>query len=235
MMQETSLIPGTDDAMARGVATREGEAMLLLCVLTSQLASWKDAGPACAYKPLQCCGFSAAGPAQTVTVSTLPVLRENDISWSGAPPPAAAAESRLLLFVRSELPGRVAVQDDLDNTELPFFTLGQRGGLACGWIPALAGLPVQPKGSWPHRHLPNPSQPQGSWLLRRLPKVAHRKVSIVFEAAVLIPPPHFASCLQFRIEMPRLEFVGRVLLLLSNAARDADEEVPQDSGRMKLN
>ncbi|RMB93488.1 hypothetical protein DUI87_30185 [Hirundo rustica rustica] len=62
---------------------------------------------------------------KTVTVSTLPVLRENDISWSGAPPPAAAAESRLLLFVRSELPGRVAVQDDLDNTELPFFTLGE--------------------------------------------------------------------------------------------------------------
>ena len=36
-----------------------------------------------------------------------------------------AAESRLLLFVRNELPGRVAVQDDLDNTELPFFTLGK--------------------------------------------------------------------------------------------------------------
>uniref|UniRef100_A0A674GI65 Astrotactin-2 n=1 Tax=Taeniopygia guttata TaxID=59729 RepID=A0A674GI65_TAEGU len=65
---------------------------------------------------------------KTVTVSTLPVLRENDISWSGAPPPAAAsAESRLLLFVRSELPGRVAVQDDLDNTELPFFTLEMSG------------------------------------------------------------------------------------------------------------
>ncbi|GAB0198406.1 astrotactin-2 [Grus japonensis] len=64
---------------------------------------------------------------KTVTVSTLPVLRENDISWSGAPPPAAAAaaDSRLLLFVRSELPGRVAVQDDLDNTELPFFTLDE--------------------------------------------------------------------------------------------------------------
>ncbi|KAH1179399.1 hypothetical protein KIL84_021982, partial [Mauremys mutica] len=73
---------------------------------------------------------------KTVTVSTLPVLRENDISWSGSPPaasaaapgpsgPAAAAESRLLLFVRNELPGRIAVQDDLDNTELPFFTLGE--------------------------------------------------------------------------------------------------------------
>lgn len=71
---------------------------------------------------------------KTVTVSTLPVLRENDISWSGAPPPAAA-DSRLLLFVRSELPGRVAVQDDLDNTELPFFTLGKRRPLPARLCP----------------------------------------------------------------------------------------------------
>ncbi|KAL1777116.1 astrotactin-2 isoform X2, partial [Sigmodon hispidus] len=90
---------------------------------------------------------------KTVTVSTLPALRESDIGWSGARAGAAAgtgagagagagaaaaaaaassgstgstgtsAESRLLLFVRNELPGRIAVQDDLDNTELPFFTL----------------------------------------------------------------------------------------------------------------
>lgn len=95
---------------------------------------------------------------KTVTVSTLPALRESDIGWSGArsgasagagagtgvgagaPSAAAAAaspgsagsagtaaESRLLLFVRNELPGRIAVQDDLDNTELPFFTLGKEG------------------------------------------------------------------------------------------------------------
>lgn len=95
---------------------------------------------------------------KTVTVSTLPALRESDIGWSGARAGAAAgagagtgagagasaaaaaaaaaspgsagsagtaAESRLLLFVRNELPGRIAVQDDLDNTELPFFTLGK--------------------------------------------------------------------------------------------------------------
>ncbi|XP_059571554.1 astrotactin-2 isoform X4 [Alligator mississippiensis] len=73
---------------------------------------------------------------KTVTVSTLPVLRENDISWSGSPPAAAPgpgpgpAESRLLLFVRNELPGRIAVQDDLDNTELPFFTLEMSGTVA---------------------------------------------------------------------------------------------------------
>lgn len=85
---------------------------------------------------------------KTVTVSTLPALRESDIGWSGARTGAgtgtgagaaaaaspgsassagATAESRLLLFVRNELPGRIAVQDDLDNTELPFFTLGKSG------------------------------------------------------------------------------------------------------------
>ncbi|XP_072840979.2 astrotactin-2 isoform X4 [Pogona vitticeps] len=94
---------------------------------------------------------------KTVTVSTLPVLRESDLAWGGggggspgaappAPVPAAplppppgspsssssssgshGGDSRLLLFVRSEVPGRVAVQDDLDNTELPFFTLEMSG------------------------------------------------------------------------------------------------------------
>ncbi|XP_020930153.1 astrotactin-2 isoform X2 [Sus scrofa] len=93
---------------------------------------------------------------KTVTVSTLPALRESDIGWSGtragsgtgtgtgagaaaaaaaASPGSAgstgtAAESRLLLFVRNELPGRIAVQDDLDNTELPFFTLEMSGTAA---------------------------------------------------------------------------------------------------------
>uniref|UniRef100_A0ABI7X6F8 MACPF domain-containing protein n=1 Tax=Felis catus TaxID=9685 RepID=A0ABI7X6F8_FELCA len=99
---------------------------------------------------------------KTVTVSTLPALRESDIGWSGARAGAGtgagtgtgtgaaaaaaaaaaavssgsagsagtAAESRLLLFVRNELPGRIAVQDDLDNTELPFFTLEMSGTAA---------------------------------------------------------------------------------------------------------
>uniref|UniRef100_A0A672GE19 Astrotactin 2 n=1 Tax=Salarias fasciatus TaxID=181472 RepID=A0A672GE19_SALFA len=82
---------------------------------------------------------------KTVTVSTLPVLRENEFSFTGAASgsvvgggaggAAAAAggggggggESRLLLFVRTDLPGRISVMDDLDNTALPYFTLEMSG------------------------------------------------------------------------------------------------------------
>lgn len=89
---------------------------------------------------------------KTVTVSTLPVLRENEFSFTGEASGnvvggggAAGAggvggggtggggtggvggggESRLLLFVRTDLPGRISVMDDLDNTALPYFTLGK--------------------------------------------------------------------------------------------------------------
>ncbi|XP_032872978.1 astrotactin-1-like [Amblyraja radiata] len=63
---------------------------------------------------------------KTVTVSTLPVLRENDISFHGA----LAAESKLYLFVRNDLPGEISVADDLENTELPYFTLELTGTVA---------------------------------------------------------------------------------------------------------
>lgn len=96
---------------------------------------------------------------KTVTVSTLPVLRENEFSFTGGAAGNVAAggsaagaggaaavggggtgggtgggggvgaggggESRLLLFVRTDLPGRISVMDDLDNTALPYFTLGK--------------------------------------------------------------------------------------------------------------
>lgn len=63
---------------------------------------------------------------KTVTVSTLPVLRENEFSFTGAGSGSlAGGESRLLLFVRTDLPGRISVLDDLDNTALPYFTLGE--------------------------------------------------------------------------------------------------------------
>ncbi|KAG7314898.1 hypothetical protein KOW79_022201 [Hemibagrus wyckioides] len=70
---------------------------------------------------------AAAGTCEvkTVTVSTLPVLRESELSvGSGS---AGAADSRLLLFVRSDVPGAVSVLDDLDNTALPYFTLEMSG------------------------------------------------------------------------------------------------------------
>lgn len=95
---------------------------------------------------------------KTVTVSTLPVLRENEFSFTGGASgsvvggggsAAAGAggggtgggggaaggggggggESRLLLFVRTDLPGRISVMDDLDNTALPYFTLGKKCAL----------------------------------------------------------------------------------------------------------
>ncbi|XP_051787894.1 astrotactin-2-like isoform X2 [Erpetoichthys calabaricus] len=68
---------------------------------------------------------------KTVTVSTLPVLRENEFSFTGGGASSlaggGAGESRLLLFVRTDLPGRISVLDDLDNTALPYFTLEMSG------------------------------------------------------------------------------------------------------------
>lgn len=107
-----------------------------------------------------------------VTVSTLPVLRENEFSFTGGASgsvvggggsAAAAAgagavpgggtgggggaggggggESRLLLFVRTDLPGRISVMDDLDNTALPYFTLGKN---CCGTLFALHDMSRKP-------------------------------------------------------------------------------------------
>ncbi|XP_068608676.1 astrotactin-2-like [Brachionichthys hirsutus] len=81
---------------------------------------------------------------KTVTVSTLPVLRENEFSFTGGASGnvvgrggaggaggggggGGGGESRLLLFVRTDLPGRISVLDDLDNTALPYFTLEMSG------------------------------------------------------------------------------------------------------------
>uniref|UniRef100_A0A7N6AB11 Astrotactin 2 n=1 Tax=Anabas testudineus TaxID=64144 RepID=A0A7N6AB11_ANATE len=95
---------------------------------------------------------------KTVTVSTLPVLRENEFSFTGGASGSVVGgggaadaggaggggtgggtgggggggavgggESRLLLFVRTDLPGRISVMDDLDNTALPYFTLEMSG------------------------------------------------------------------------------------------------------------
>ncbi|KAJ7987287.1 hypothetical protein DPEC_G00337160 [Dallia pectoralis] len=77
---------------------------------------------------------SADSPCEvkTVTVSTLPVLRENEFSFTGGVGGqggvgGAGAESRLLLFIRTDLPGSICVMDDLDNTAPPYFTLEMSG------------------------------------------------------------------------------------------------------------
>uniref|UniRef100_A0A6I8RWD2 Astrotactin 2 n=1 Tax=Xenopus tropicalis TaxID=8364 RepID=A0A6I8RWD2_XENTR len=77
------------------------------------------------------CSSSPGCRLKTVTVSTLPALRERDLSWSGAAssPPPGPADSRLPLHVRSEAPGSVSVRDDLHNTEPPYFTLEMSGSI----------------------------------------------------------------------------------------------------------
>ncbi|XP_017326653.1 astrotactin-1 isoform X5 [Ictalurus punctatus] len=57
---------------------------------------------------------------KSVTVSALPFLRENDLSIMHSP---SASEPKLLFSVRNDFPGDIAVVDDLENTELPFFVL----------------------------------------------------------------------------------------------------------------
>uniref|UniRef100_A0AAR2L1P4 MACPF domain-containing protein n=1 Tax=Pygocentrus nattereri TaxID=42514 RepID=A0AAR2L1P4_PYGNA len=75
---------------------------------------------------------SGACQLKTVTVSTLPALRDNEFSFSAAPGSGSASagaggESRLLLLVRTDVPGHISVLDDLDNTALPYFTLEMSG------------------------------------------------------------------------------------------------------------
>lgn len=59
---------------------------------------------------------------KSVTVSALPFLRENDLSIMHSP---SASEPKLLFSVRNDFPGDMVVVDDLENTELPFFVLGE--------------------------------------------------------------------------------------------------------------
>lgn len=61
---------------------------------------------------------------KSVTVSALPFLRENDLSIMHSP---SASEPKLLFSVRNDFPGEIVVVDDLENTELPFFVLGEFG------------------------------------------------------------------------------------------------------------
>uniref|UniRef100_A0A3B3S2I1 Astrotactin 2 n=1 Tax=Paramormyrops kingsleyae TaxID=1676925 RepID=A0A3B3S2I1_9TELE len=67
---------------------------------------------------------------KTVTVSTLPVLRENEFSFTSGGSGSLSGgvgDSQLLLLVRTDVPGKITVLDDLENTALPFFTLEMSG------------------------------------------------------------------------------------------------------------
>lgn len=59
---------------------------------------------------------------KSITVSALPFLRENDLSIMHSP---SASEPKLLFSVRNDFPGEMVVVDDLENTELPYFVLGE--------------------------------------------------------------------------------------------------------------
>uniref|UniRef100_A0A8D3D484 Astrotactin 2 n=1 Tax=Scophthalmus maximus TaxID=52904 RepID=A0A8D3D484_SCOMX len=115
--------------MARTVPARLGALVALLSLLAGAacvLGTRGGAAPSADEERAAKEGADAEAPceAKAVTVSTLPVLRENEFSFTGA---AAGGESRLLLFVRTDLPGRISVMDDLDNTALPYFTLEMSG------------------------------------------------------------------------------------------------------------
>lgn len=64
---------------------------------------------------------------KSITVSALPFLRENDLSIMHSP---SASEPKLLFSVRNDFPGEMVVVDDLENTELPYFVLGESRGRA---------------------------------------------------------------------------------------------------------
>ncbi|MED6258254.1 Astrotactin-1 [Ataeniobius toweri] len=77
---------------------------------------------------------------KSVTVSALPFLRENDLSIMHSP---SASEPKLLFSVRNDFPGDVMVVDDLENTELPFFVLGE----LTFFVPLFVVLPGLQHGS----------------------------------------------------------------------------------------
>lgn len=94
---------------------------------------------------------------KSITVSALPFLRENDLSIMHSP---SASEPKLLFSVRNDFPGEMVVVDDLENTELPYFVLGESLGRS-RWPEALALRPNPHLGSL-HTHplagdLPSPT------------------------------------------------------------------------------
>lgn len=90
---------------------------------------------------------------KSITVSALPFLRENDLNIMHSP---SASEPKLLFSVRNDFPGEMVVVDDLENTELPYFVLGESRGRSRR-PEALARRPQPPHSgslSTPTRRLP---------------------------------------------------------------------------------
>lgn len=129
---------------------------------------------------------------KSITVSALPFLRENDLSIMHSP---SASEPKLLFSVRNDFPGEMVVVDDLENTELPYFVLGESRGTS--WRPeALAGHPQPPH--WlalpTHRPATSPPPPSPRWILP-LPGVLHTHLQVsasVHLASSHILPGHWA-------------------------------------------
>ena len=94
---------------------------------------------------------------KSITVSALPFLRENDLSIMHSP---SASEPKLLFSVRNDFPGEMVVVDDLENTELPYFVLGESWGRSRR-PEALAGAPIPhpPPRLALHTHWPATSPP----------------------------------------------------------------------------
>jgi hypothetical protein len=89
---------------------------------------------------------------KSITVSALPFLRENDLSIMHSP---SASEPKLLFSVRNDFPGEMVVVDDLENTELPYFVLGESRG-RLGRLEELDPSPHPHSGSL---HTPTRRQP----------------------------------------------------------------------------
>lgn len=97
---------------------------------------------------------------KSITVSALPFLRENDLSIMHSP---SASEPKLLFSVRNDFPGEMVVVDDLENTELPYFVLGESRGRSRRWPGALTpppphsgslSTPTRRRPPLPHSYLP---------------------------------------------------------------------------------
>lgn len=121
-----------------------------LCALLAGCCLAAGSGPAeaaaeAAAKELEC-------KLKSITVSALPFLRENDLSIMHGP---SAAEPKLLFSVRNDFPGEMVVVDDLENTELPYFVLGEH-------LPAPPGRGAPPCAPQPLWVEPGPLPPQGS-------------------------------------------------------------------------